>query len=589
VIDAYGSSETGLISANLPPKRGSVGIPDKGCLKIIDENGKSLRPYEQGEIIVLGETVFCGYEEAPEENMAAFIDGWFRMGDMGYLDEDGYLFITGRKKELINKGGEKISPAEIDNALLTHPLVKQAMAFRIYDPVLGEDIAAMVVAENQNVTEEELRKFLFDQLIQFKVPKRIYFVNDIPKGPTGKFLRYVGTERYDAGKFEDLPAPGLTSDTVPTELFQNQEKIMQIWKDILDIESLSPDDDFFRCGGNSLAAIELLIKIQREFQVNFPADTIYLYPTIRQQAFLISQKRGNFVAYHPLIVPIRANGMLPPLFCFHPIDGWIGQYQTISPFLDQNRPLFGVRARGLEPGEIPHQTMEEAVREYTDAIKTVQKEGPYHLVGFSAGALSVHALSCQLQSQGELVSYLGIIDASAPSPQKRLLNLTRGQGSNTIMVAGYHFLKNRLKTDNDNIFFSLFVKSISSLSQILLFFKESNLLPVSRPDVDNNLEGPKAGWISTLPEQQQSLVKAQRRAMGLYQPRTFSGDIFLFSTGSDSEFFPGDPTRGWNAFITGKTIILDVPGDHETLFNEPFGHVVAEKIDDSLKLAYGHG
>ena len=77
--------------------------------------------------------------------------------------------------------------------------------------------------------------------------------------------------------------------------------------------------------------------------------------------------------------------------------------------------------------------------------------------------------------------------------------------------------------------------------------------------------------------------------MGLYQPRTFSGDIILFSTGLDSEFFPEDPTRGWNAFITGKTIILDVPGDHETLFDEPFGHVVAEKIDDSLKLADAHG
>ena len=208
-------------------------------------------------------------------------------------------------------------------------------------------------------------------------------------------------------------------------------------------------------------------------------------------------------------------GTLPPLFCFHPIDGWIGQYQTISPFLDQNRPLFGIRARGLEPGEIPHQTIEEAVREYTDAIKTVQKEGPYHLLGFSAGALSAHALSCQFQSQGELVSYLGIIDASAPSPQKRLFNLSQGQGSNTIMVAGYHFLKNRLKTDNDNIFFSLFVKSISSLSQILLFFKGSNLLPVSRPHADNNFGSPKAGWISTLPEQQQSLVRTQRRAIEL--------------------------------------------------------------------------
>jgi acyl-CoA synthetase (AMP-forming)/AMP-acid ligase II len=196
LVDNYASSETGLISVNIPPRPGSVGIPCIECLKIIDEDGNSLRPNEQGEIVVQGETVFGGYEDAPEENKAAFIDGWFRMGDMGYLDAEGYLYLTGRKKELINKGGEKISPAEIDNALMTHPLVKQAMTFRINDPVLGEDIAAMVVVENQNIREEDLRRYLLDRLIPFKVPKRIYFVDEIPKGSTGKLLRYVGTERY---------------------------------------------------------------------------------------------------------------------------------------------------------------------------------------------------------------------------------------------------------------------------------------------------------------------------------------------------------------------------------------------------------
>jgi acyl-CoA synthetase (AMP-forming)/AMP-acid ligase II len=199
LVDNYASSETGLISVNIPPRPGSVGIPCIESLKILNEDGTSLGPYEQGEIVVKGETVFGGYEDAPEENKAAFIDGWFRMGDIGYLDAEGYLYLTGRKKELINKGGEKISPAEIDNALMTHPSVKQAMAFRITDPVLGEDIAAMVVLENPLAREEELRSYLLERLTPFKVPKRIYVVDEIPKGSTGKLLRYVGTERYTAG------------------------------------------------------------------------------------------------------------------------------------------------------------------------------------------------------------------------------------------------------------------------------------------------------------------------------------------------------------------------------------------------------
>jgi oxalate---CoA ligase len=201
LIESFGTSETGAISVNFPPKRGSVGIPVIEHLKIIDENGNTLGSYQQGEIVVKGDTVFGGYEAAPDENKAAFVNGWFRMGDIGYLDEEGYLFITGRKKELINKGGEKISPVEIDNTLIAHPSVKMAMAFRVNDSVLGEDIAAMVVVENKNIHEEEIRTYLLERLTPFKVPKRIYFVDEIPKGPTGKLLRNVGTELYNKGKF----------------------------------------------------------------------------------------------------------------------------------------------------------------------------------------------------------------------------------------------------------------------------------------------------------------------------------------------------------------------------------------------------
>jgi acyl-CoA synthetase (AMP-forming)/AMP-acid ligase II len=189
-------TESPLITLNLSRKEGSVGIPMIESLVILDENGNSLIPFKNGEIAIRGDVVFSGYEDAPEENATAFMNGWFRTGDIGYLDEEGFLFITGRKKELINKGGEKISPAEIDQILMTHPAVKHAMAFRVADPVLGEDIAAMVVTENKNVREEELRRYLLDRLIPFKIPRRIYFVDEIPKGPTGKLLRYAGTERY---------------------------------------------------------------------------------------------------------------------------------------------------------------------------------------------------------------------------------------------------------------------------------------------------------------------------------------------------------------------------------------------------------
>ncbi len=196
MIEVYGMSEAVLISLNVPYKSGSVGIPAIEFLKVMDEDGFSLGSREQGEIVIKGTIVFSGYDNSPEENAQAFHDGWFRTGDLGHIDTEGYLFITGRKKELINKGGEKISPEEIDAVLRSHPCVKEAMSFQIHDPTLGEDIAAMVILADSAVSEEELRRYLLNRLIQFKVPKRIWFVDAIPKNPAGKPLRYVGTKRY---------------------------------------------------------------------------------------------------------------------------------------------------------------------------------------------------------------------------------------------------------------------------------------------------------------------------------------------------------------------------------------------------------
>jgi acyl-CoA synthetase (AMP-forming)/AMP-acid ligase II len=184
------------VAINIPQKPGSVGIPCIKTLAILGENGELLPAGSAGEIVITNDLFFSRYENAPVENTAAFTDGWFRTGDLGYLDEDGYLFLTGRKKALINKGGQKISPEEIDAILLSHHSVKDAMAFPVPDAVLGEDIAAMVVVDDQRVTETDLRLFLLDCLVQFKVPKRIYLVDAIPKNPAGKPLRHAGSERY---------------------------------------------------------------------------------------------------------------------------------------------------------------------------------------------------------------------------------------------------------------------------------------------------------------------------------------------------------------------------------------------------------
>jgi len=171
----------------------------------LDAEGNILEAETIGEIVIRGENVTLGYENNPEANQKAFAFNWFHTGDQGFKDSDGYLFITGRLKEIINRGGEKISPREIDEVLLEHPDVAQAVAFAVPHITLGEDLAAAVVLKaNAQVEAKELRDFVFKHLADFKVPSQIVIVNDIPKGPTGKLQRiglYKKLELDLEGKF----------------------------------------------------------------------------------------------------------------------------------------------------------------------------------------------------------------------------------------------------------------------------------------------------------------------------------------------------------------------------------------------------
>lgn len=195
VIEAYGMTEaTHQMCANpLPPavaKARSVGVPTGVELAVLDDLGQPVPAGQRGEVAVRGPTVIDGYENNPEADRTAFTSGWFRTGDEGCVDADGYLFLTGRLKEQINRGGEKVSPLEVDEALLGHEAVAEAVTFAVPHPKLGEEVAAAVVTvEGASVTERELRRFLSESLAAFKVPRRVLFLDELPKGPTGKLQR----------------------------------------------------------------------------------------------------------------------------------------------------------------------------------------------------------------------------------------------------------------------------------------------------------------------------------------------------------------------------------------------------------------
>jgi oxalate---CoA ligase len=195
VIEAYAMTENAhqMTSNHLPPgkrKPGLVGCAAGPEVAIMAVDGKLLDIGEEGEVVTRGANVTKGYENNPSANEAGFAHGWFHTGDQGYMDEDGYLKITGRLKEIINRGGEKVAPAEVDEVLLAHVAVFQAVTFAMPHDKLGEEVAAAIVLKpGHAATERELQDFMKVRLAAFKVPSKIVFLDEIPKGATGKLQR----------------------------------------------------------------------------------------------------------------------------------------------------------------------------------------------------------------------------------------------------------------------------------------------------------------------------------------------------------------------------------------------------------------
>lgn len=188
----------------LPPatrKPGSVGIAAGPEVAIMDESdSKLIEIGKVGEIVIRGPNVTPGYENNPEANASSFTDGWFRTGDQGVMDEEGYILITGRLKEIINRGGEKISPREVDEVLMDHPAVAQAVTFAMPHDKLGEEVAAAIVLrEGESAEESDVRDFVSGHLADFKVPRRVLVLDEIPKGATGKLQRIGLAEKLGLG------------------------------------------------------------------------------------------------------------------------------------------------------------------------------------------------------------------------------------------------------------------------------------------------------------------------------------------------------------------------------------------------------
>jgi acyl-CoA synthetase (AMP-forming)/AMP-acid ligase II/thioesterase domain-containing protein/acyl carrier protein len=509
VVEAYGMTETHQIASNpLPPrprKPGSVGLPAGPEVALLDEAGSVLGPGREGEIAVRGPNVFRGYEGPDGVNEGVFAGGWFRTGDLGWFDGDGYLFIRGRVKDMINRGGQKVAPREVEEALLAHPAVAEAVVFPAPHPTLGQSVmAAAVLRRGAAAGEAALRRHLAARLAPYKVPLRILAVAEIPKGPTGKVSRSGLAERWKdelaaspaAGPAED-PGPGAWTEAratqaalarfpamlrcavqprldrrgrrhlvafvvlgeatppedlqffllrggfgcilpsafvaldamprdgegevdwarlarTPVDLGEDRgpaetaERILaRLWREILPGGRPSLDEDFFLAGGDSLKAVDLLMRVEAELGTGVAPEAFFRDPTLGGLAAALEAAADPAASPH-VVVQVGRPDRVPLWFVHGDFNGGGHHCRRLASLLGPDLPVHTFQPHGL-PGQPPVTTVEAMAEAYLPHLLRLQPSGPYRLAGHCNGAVVAFELARHLEARGETVACLALL------------------------------------------------------------------------------------------------------------------------------------------------------------------------------------
>jgi hypothetical protein len=340
----------------LPPRRskpGSVGIPVGLDVAILNDRRDVLPAGQTGHVTVRGGSVMPGYDGDAAATAAAFADDWFKTGDQGFFDDEGYLYLSGRTREMINRGGENIAPREVDEALLEHPAVAEAVSFAVPHATLGEDVAAAVVLRpNAAATAKDIRQFAAGRLADFKVPRQVLIVEQLPKGSTGKVQRIGLAEKLGLGC---AASPTFAAPRTPLENI-----LAGIWTEVLRLDQVGIHDDFFALGGDSLLAAHVLTSIHDAVHLDVGVVSLFDAPTVAEMAEYLETLIKAGRAGQPEIARVCRNEPSP----VSPAQERLWTLQQAVPDLPFFNILYALRITSPLDATLLERSLDEIVRRH---------------------------------------------------------------------------------------------------------------------------------------------------------------------------------------------------------------------------------
>jgi amino acid adenylation domain-containing protein len=569
----YGPSESHVVTSFtltspvenwsvLPP----IGRPIANTqLYVLDSQMQPVPIGVAGELYIGGDCLAREYFQRPELTAERFIPNPFdlshespsgraqrlyKTGDLVRYLHDGNIEYLGRIDNQVKIRGFRIELGEIETLLSEHPTILQTTVVAREDsPGHKRLVAYCVTTEPERLRPgdsysqiDELRSFIAQKVPSYMVPTFFVILSALPMTPSGKVDRRA------------LPPPDYRQNTAVTFVAPQDSieiELTELWQQVLGINSIGIQDNFFDLGGNSLLAVSLLREIEQVWLQQLPLATFITAPTIARFAAVLRQVPGSTT--WSSLVAIESRGSQPPLFCIHPVGGNVLEYYPLSHHLGLEQPIYGIQSQGLDGIQVPLTQIEAMATKYISEIQAVQPDGPYLLVGYSFGGLIAFEIACQLESRGEKVNLLALLDTESPT-----LRAVRPSLLQTLDIHLRNFqqlnIKEKIKYIKDRIVFRLLYQHKENSQKDLM--------------LDT--------WAADLPPAYLKVLEANFQSGENYIGKFYAGKITLFRSSIQPITQALHPELGWGDL--GVVDVYNVRGHHSTVLKEPCVQALARQL-----------